>query len=187
LTHPGALDFPAIKRELDCPVGETILEYIETQPPGRQLELMKILEKKEEIAADDSVPNKGSERCLSVLKKKGIALGIITRNRLVSVKKVIQKFEGIKIEDFAAVITRDFSMPKPHPDGVFEAARQMGLMPAELLVVGDFRFDIIAGKRAGAATVLLNNDGRTVMAPGDPEPEYTISNLEEVVDIIEKF
>jgi phosphoglycolate phosphatase-like HAD superfamily hydrolase len=63
----------------------------------------------------------------------------------------------------------------------------MGLMPAELLMVGDFRFDVIAGKRAGAATVLLNNDGRTVMAPGDPEPEYTISNLEEVVDIIEDF
>jgi len=187
LTRPGALDFPAIKRELGCPVDETILEYIETQPPGLRARLMKILEKREEIAAEDSFPNKGSEKCLSVLKKKGIALGILTRNSLISVEKVIQKFEGIKIDDFAAVITRDFSMPKPHPDGVFEAGRRMGLTPTELLVVGDFRFDVIAGKRAGAATVLLNNDGRTVMAPGDPEPEYTISNLEEVVDIIEGF
>jgi beta-phosphoglucomutase-like phosphatase (HAD superfamily) len=68
LTRPGALDFPAIKRELGCPVDEMILEYIETQPPGRQAELMKILEKKEEIAAEDSFPNKGSEKCLSVLK-----------------------------------------------------------------------------------------------------------------------
>ena len=184
LTRPGALDFPAIKRELGCPVDETILEYIETQPPGLRARLMKILEKREEIAAEDSFPNKGSEKCLSVLKKKGISLGILTRNSLVSVEKVIQKFEGIKIDDFAAIITRDFSMPKPHPDGVFEAGRRMGLTPTELLVVGDFRFDVIAGKRAGAATVLLNNDGRTVMAPGDPEPEHTISDLEKLLDII---
>lgn len=187
LTRPGALDFPAIKKELGCPVDETILEYIETQPPGRQARLMKILEEKEEIAAEDSFPNKGSEECLSVLKKKGIALGILTRNSLISVEKVIQKFKGITINDFAAVITRDFSPPKPHPDGVLEAARRMGLLPAELLVVGDFRFDVIAGKRAGAATVLLNNNGRTVMAPGDPEPEHTISDLEELLDIIEGF
>ena len=184
LTRPGALDFPAIKRELGCPVDETILEYIESQPPGLRARLMKILEKREGIAAEDSFPNKGSEKCLSELKKKGIVLGILTRNSLASVEKVIQKFEGIKIDDFIAVITRDFSMPKPHPDGVLEAAKRMGLMPTELLVVGDFRFDVIAGKRAGAATVLLNNDGGTVMAPGDPEPEYTISDLEELVDII---
>ena len=184
LTRPGALDFPAIKRELGCPVDETILEYIETQPHGLRAKLMKILDKREEIAAEDSLPNKGSEKCLSVLKKKGISLGILTRNSLISVEKVIQKFNSIKIDDFAAIITREFSLPKPHPDGVLEAARRMGLMPTELLVVGDFRFDVIAGKRAGAATVLLNNDGKTVMAPGDPKPEYTIRDLEEVIDII---
>ena len=184
LTFPDALDFPAIKRELGCPVDKPILEYIETQPPEHQAKLTKILEKKEEIAAEKSFPNKGSEKCLSVLKDKGIALGILTRNSLISVEKAMQKFKCIKIDDFAAIITREFSPPKPHPDGVLEAARQMGLMPDELLMVGDFRFDVIAGKRAGAPSVLLNNNGTTIMKPGDPEPGYTISHLEELFDII---
>ncbi len=184
LTRPGALDFPVIKKELGCPVDQPILEYLDAQPSSRRTELMKILKKKENIAAEDSLPNKGSERCLSMLKNKGMALGILTRNSLSSVEKAIQKFESIKVDDFAVIITRDFSMPKPNPDGVFEAASRMGLLPAELLVVGDFRFDVMAGKRAGATTVLLTNDGRSVMAPGDPEPEYTISDLEELLDII---
>jgi phosphoglycolate phosphatase-like HAD superfamily hydrolase len=60
----------------------------------------------------------------------------------------------------------------------------MGLQPSEVLVVGDFRFDILAGKAAGSPTVLLTNGGISYMAPGDPEPDYTVSRLEEILDII---
>jgi hypothetical protein len=34
LTMPGALDFPAIKREMGCPPDFPILEYLETVPPS---------------------------------------------------------------------------------------------------------------------------------------------------------
>jgi hydrogenase expression/formation protein HypE len=184
LTRPGALDFPAIKEELGCPADETILEWLEIQPAARRTELMKILEEREEVAAKASLPNKGSVECLSALKQSGILLGILTRNSLKSVTNALLRFDDISIDDFAAVITRDFSLPKPHPDGVHQAARQMGITPSELLVVGDFRFDVMAGKAAGAPTVLLANRGRAVMERGDPAPDFTICNLEEVIDIV---
>ena len=184
LTLPGALDFPAIKREMGCPVEQAILEYLETQPPTVRAELMKILEQKEEVAAQASIPNKGAEICLSTLKKKDIPFGILTRNNIKSVKRALEKFEGVTIEDFAVILTREFSLPKPHPDGVQEAARQMGVLPSELLMVGDFRFDVIAGKAAGASTVLVTNGGDSVMAPNDPEPDHTIGHLEELLDIL---
>ena len=183
LTLPGALDFPAIKQELGCPGDQAILEYLETQPPARRSSLMKILEGIEDQAAETSRPNRGAEKCLSVLKGRGIILGILTRNGLSSVKKALKKFEGVTIRDFVAVITRDESLPKPHPDGVHEAAKQMGLSTREILMVGDFRFDIMAGSAAGARTVLLANGGRSVMLPGDPEPDYVVSNLEEILDL----
>ena len=184
LTEPGALDFPAIKEELGCPADETILEYLETQPAARRAELMKILVEKEEQAAKASRPNEGAEKCVLELKKRGVLLGILTRNSLVSVKKSLEKFSGVSINDFASIITRDTSLPKPHPDGVLQAATEMGLPPSQLLMVGDFRFDIIAGKEAGAVTVLLATKGRSVMQPGDPDPHYLIENLEEILDII---
>jgi hydrogenase expression/formation protein HypE len=184
LTHPGALDFPAIKLELGCPVDQPILEYLETLAPARRAELMKILEEKEDIAAKASRPNRGAEKCLSDLKNRGLLLGILTRNSLSSVKKALKTFNGVTAKDFSVIITRDVSQPKPHPDGVIKAARRMGLTSSELLVVGDFRFDVMAGKAAGAWTALLTDGGRSVMAPGDPEPDFTISHLETILDIL---
>jgi hydrogenase expression/formation protein HypE len=184
LTRPGALDFPAIKQQLGCPADQAILEYSETLPAVQRSQLMKTLEDIEDQAAEVSRPNKGAEKCLSVLKGRGILLGILTRNGLNSVKKALQKFEDVTINDFAAVITRDESLPKPHPDGVHEAARRMGLSTKEILMVGDFRFDIIAGSAAGVRTVLLANGERAVMLPGDPEPNYTVYDLEEILDCL---
>lgn len=184
LTEPGALDFPAIKKEMGCPPDETILEYLETQPATRRAELTKILIQKEEEAAEASRPNQGAEKCLLALKERNLLLGILTRNSLASVKKSFEKFTTVSISDFGVVITRDTSQPKPHPDGVHQAATAMGLQPSQLIVVGDYRFDIIAGREAGATTVLLAVKGRPVMEPGDPDPEYTIENLEEILDIL---
>ncbi|MBW2616792.1 MAG: HAD family hydrolase [Deltaproteobacteria bacterium] len=185
LTHPGALDFPAIKLELGCPVDQPILEYLETLAPAKRARLMKILEEKEDIAAKASRPNRGAEKCLNDLKNRGILLGILTRNSLSSIKKALQQFQGITTQDFSAIITRDVSQPKPHPDGVIQAARKMGLKSSELLVVGDFRFDVMAGNAAGARTALLTDGERPVMVSEDPEPDFTISHLEAIFDILE--
>ena len=185
LTYPGALDFPAIKREMNCPADQPILEYLEEQPSPIREPLLKILESKEEQAADESIPNTGAEKCLLNLKSKGLLLGILTRNSLKSVNRMLEKFSGIKKEDFAAIITREDSLPKPNPHGVYEAARIMGIPTSQLIVVGDFRFDVMAGKEAGAYTVFITNKSQTAMAPGDPEPDYTIDYLEEILEIID--
>ena len=184
LTLPGALDFPAIKREINCPPEIPILEYLETVPAELKPSLMQILESKEEKAAEESLPNVGAEECLLTLRDKGVLLGIITRNRLPSVRLALERFETVRFHDFSTVITRDDSLPKPHPDGVHKACERMGLAASELMVVGDFRFDVMAGKAAGAWTVLLTNGRPPVMAPGDPEPDLTVSCLEEILQFV---
>ena len=184
LTLPGALDFPAIKREISCPPDIPILEYLETVPAEIKPSLMKILESKEEKAAVESLPNVGAEECLLTLRDKGVLLGIITRNSLPSVRLALARFETVRLHDFSAVITRDDSLPKPHPDGVHKACERMGLAASELMVVGDFRFDVMAGKAAGACTVLLTNGRPSVMASGDPEPDFTVACLEEILQLV---
>jgi HAD superfamily hydrolase (TIGR01509 family) len=184
LTRPGSLDFPAIKREMGCPVDQPILEYLEKQPAHRRARMLEILEEMEDKAAEVSRPNQGVERCLSLIREHGLAMGILTRNSIRSVKKALKWFQGIAPQDFAAIITREVSPPKPKPDGVIEAARRMGLPPSQVLVVGDFRFDILAGKAAGAPTALLTNGGRTAMAPGDPEPDHIVGQFEEIMGIL---
>ena len=184
LTLPGALDFPAIKREMDCPLSIPILEYLETLTPEQREPLLTILEAREEEAAYKSIPNQGAEECLRDLKQKGLLLGILTRNSLKSVCGALKQFSHVREKDFDVIITRDDCLPKPDPDGVLKAARIMGLKPGELMVVGDFRFDIMAGHAAGSYTVLLTNGAKSVMAPGDPEPDGVIMGLEELSEIL---
>ncbi len=190
LTRPGAIDFAAIKKEIHCPEGTAILEYIEALPPAKKNALMRVLEQRENEAAQASLPNEGAERCLMILKERGLPRGILTRNSYRSVCLALKNFQGVEPEDFIAIITREDSLPKPHPDGVLKAARRMGIPAAELMFVGDFRFDIVAGRAAGAFTVLLNNGGskgqeiRTFMASGDPEPHCTIERLEQILEAL---
>jgi HAD superfamily hydrolase (TIGR01509 family) len=185
LTRPGSLDFPAIKAQLGCPLEQPILEFLATLPRDRRSDLMKILDEMEDRAGEKSRPNRGAEKCLSILKQKGFVLGILTRNSLSSVTKALVHFKGVTIHDFSTIITRDeVPIPKPGPEGARRAAKQMGLPPSEILVVGDYRFDVMAGKAAGAHTALLTNGKGTAMKAGDPEPDYIIGSLEEIGDIV---
>lgn len=53
-----------------------------------------------------------------------------------------------------AVVSGDTTPhPKPHPEPLFEAARQLGIDPRHCLYVGDDERDIVAGLAAGMGTV----------------------------------
>ncbi len=184
LTRPDALDFPAIKRLLGCPVEHPILEFIAQAPVHTRSRLMKILEEQEDLAAENSLPNRGAEQCLQVVKQRQFLMGIHTRSRLKPIQTALKRFENIRISDFRTVITREMSLPKPHPEGVLRAAHEMGIACRELLVVGDFSFDILAAKAAGAIAVLLTNGGPSVMVPGDPVPDYAINHLEQLPELL---
>lgn len=184
LTQPGALDFAEIRREIQCPEGIPILEYLETLHTARRAELLAILERREEEAALSSVPNEGAEACLLALKQMGIPFAILTRNSLKSVAIALGNFRRVRHEDFAAIITRDDSLPKPHPDGVLLAARRLGIPVSQLMVVGDYRFDVMAGRAAEAFTVLLQDREISVMLRDDPEPHHTVSCLGEIFDLL---
>lgn len=185
LTFPGALDFAGIKRQIGCPPEQAILEFLDTCDAPAKTRLTQILEKNEKLAAEASRPNQGADECLAALQRKGLRVGILTRNSLSSVRTALEKFVAASLEDFAAVVTRDMSPPKPSPDGVLRAARLMEVAVGQLLVVGDFRFDVMAGKAAGAWTVLLTNGGQSVMSPGDPQPDFTINNLSQISNILD--
>ncbi len=191
LTHPGALDFPALRQALECPPGTLILEYIDALPTeeerGRK---RRILADFEMAAARASVPNDGAEETVALLRRQGIRVGILTRNTRASVLTSLANFPSLKEADFEVILTRESGgRPKPHPDGVLAAAETMGVSASELLVVGDFVFDIAAGNAAGAATALLTN-GSGPQTPGHSAvpvqgvPDHTIGRLEELAGIV---
>jgi len=183
LTVPGAINFLEIKASLGCPPEVPILEFIESLDNNEQQKAYSLLDRHEEKAARISFPAQDAEGVIRELKKKDLPLGIITRNSLTAVLLALNNFDHVTADDFAIILTRDDGTPKPDPAGVVIAAHTMGIVPEELLLVGDFSLDIIAGHAAGARTVLIIHDTTRIIPP-HPEPDYTIHHLRELLPIV---
>lgn len=87
---------------------------------------------------------------LKLLEKRGVKVGIITRNCDKAVKIVFPN-----IESFCDVfIPRDYvTRVKPHPDHLALALKRMAVdNPAHCLMVGDHLLDIEVGKHMGMKT-----------------------------------
>ncbi len=184
LTRPGSINFVELKILLGCPRDTAILEFIEgLETAARREEAFRTLAAVELDAARRSLPNDGAEDLVHFLADKGVGRGIISRNGRASIEEAMKNFKRIGLGDFAVVLSRESSgRPKPNPDGVLKAAGAFGIPPAELMVVGDFLFDIQAGNRAGAVTAFLTN--------GAPVPEMEARPdrvVRRLMDLVEAF
>lgn len=94
----------------------------------------------------------GVDALVSVLQGHGLAWGVVTNKAqrfALPLTAAMPLFVGA-----ATIVCGDTTPhPKPHPEPVLEAARQVGIAPADCIYVGDDLRDIQAGKAAGMRTV----------------------------------
>jgi hydrogenase expression/formation protein HypE len=187
LTEPGSLDFGVIRDAVGCPKGRPVLEFINAiASPAERTKALALLDAFETEAAQRSRPNAGAEDLLEFLSAREIRAGIISRNSLVSVRTALGRFTRIGPSDFGVILSRDDPFaPKPSPEGILAAARILGIPVAQMLVVGDFVFDIEAGHRAGALTAFLTNRGST--HPCAYPSDFTLGHLGELKEIIDRY
>ena len=108
------------------------------------------------------------------LAGRGYRLGILTRNARELAHITL---EAIGLADcFAAsdVLGRDDAKPKPDPDGLLKLAAAWDVAPGEMVMVGDYRFDLDCGRAAGTRTVLVN-------LPENPWPALVDWHAEDCV------
>jgi HAD superfamily hydrolase (TIGR01549 family) len=184
LTRPEAIDYAVVRKIIGCPSGVAMLEFIEAiESPTERTEAWRKLEEYELAAAKASVPNTGAEEVVKLLQARGMRLGILSRNSTSSINVAIRNFSRLSLADFQVVLSREHSArPKPHPDGVHDAARLFRVKPVELLMVGDFVYDIAAGHAAGAPTAFITNGKAT--PPADPAPDFVIAALPELPTLL---
>jgi len=149
-------DFPAIKRALDIPLQDDILSHLAALPP--EVSAAKhawLLEHERELALA-SQPAPGAIELVRELAGRGYRLGILTRNARELAHVTL---EAIGLADCFAVddvLGRDEAPPKPDPGGLLKLARAWAVDPSQMVMVGDYRFDLDCGRAAGTHTVLVN-------------------------------
>jgi HAD superfamily hydrolase (TIGR01509 family) len=157
------LDFLAIKREIFGNTEGFILERMQSLPEAERRRAEAILERHETAAAMTAEPMDGIRPFLAWMEARHLRGGLVTRNSRKSVELVLGRL-GLR---FDAVVTREDAPPKPAPDPVWLACRRMGVQPSDVVFVGDFEFDMLSGRRAGARTVLLRSGTMTESAHAD--------------------
>jgi hydrogenase expression/formation protein HypE len=184
LTVPDTLDFAAVRQAVGCPRGVGLLEHLAGVTDAQERRGMEaVLEAWEIEAAARTRENAGATELVRALHELGVPLGIITRNTRESIDPSLAQLPGIDPGCFGVIVTRDLPFsPKPLPDGVHYAADKLGVDVAELLVVGDYLFDIEAGKAAGALAMYLHND------PSGPfhgeSADFVVHSLTEALEVI---
>ncbi len=109
-----------------------------------------ILHEVEMKAAEEGRLIPGTKETLKGLGKKGIKVGIITRNCEDAVRKVFPDIDG-----FCDIFVSRNSVKKvkPHPDHLTYVMKSLKISGEESMMVGDHIIDIQAGKRVGMKTV----------------------------------
>lgn len=146
-------DFVAMRAKLGIPDGAGILEYIEQQPEPLRTELNTVLDRIELDVAHRSEPMPFARELVGLLVERGRELAILTRNRRDCVDIVLQRL-GLE-HCFApqSIIASGCATPKPSPEGIHRLLERWQCKPSEAVMVGDFLYDLEAGRAAGVATV----------------------------------
>ncbi|KHN96395.1 HAD-like domain protein [Metarhizium album ARSEF 1941] len=183
LCEPQTYMFADMRKALNIPKTTDVLHHIQSLPPHRQPAAKEAIRTIERKAMASQVPQPGLATLMAYLDDRSVPKAICTRNFDVPVRHLLDSF--LPGSAFHPVVTREFKPPKPDPAGILHIAQRWGLADAKgLIMVGDSIDDMAAGRRAGAATVLLVNSVNATLATH----EYTdlvIGRLDDLVAILE--
>ena len=179
LTEP-VLDFDAIRAEIGLPEKVPILEYLDQLTVGERARAEAVMLRHERAAIAQATLADGCADLLGHLREREIPIAILTRN----VREVVETFARMFTFQFHAVYTREDGPPKPSPAGALSLCRAMGVAPAHTLAVGDYKYDVMAGRDAGCRTLLVDREGLAAHELVDwGSPDLVVKSLRELLPL----
>jgi len=158
LTQP-IFDFAGIKRRLGLPPDRGILEQMAQMAPDRAATVARELTEIEAEMVRNAMPAEGARYFLEVLASRGDTLGVLTRNKKSHARETLKV---IGMSDFFAegnILGRDEARHKPDPDGLHKLLSSWRAGGQEAVMIGDFLYDLQAGRAAAMAVVYVDPQG----------------------------
>lgn len=153
-----------LKREIDSRFGEIYDRYDfdalsrwNLKPGAREL-LEKLQGGGVKVAIVSNIGRKGLSEALKVLSIEGVVSTIVTRN--------------------------DVTRAKPSGEGIVKVLASFGVRPEDALMVGDSLADILAGRDAGTAVVLLTGGEAPTGVLAAAGPDHMLATLTALEAII---
>jgi HAD superfamily hydrolase (TIGR01549 family) len=147
------LDFEAIRREIGLAPATPLIEALAGLEPERRCAATAILDRHELLAAERAVVHPGVLEFLSWLEARSIRRAVLTRNSRQSAATVLRRC-GLNLNP---IVAREDGPPKPNPHGIWQICQAWQVAPAEVLMVGDYLYDLECGRAAGTRTALVTH------------------------------
>lgn len=177
----AAHDFAAFKRAHGLPEDQAILESLALMPRAEAAAIHAALRDWETEIARESRPAEGAAELLEILRERRCALGVLTRNTREIAHLTLEAAGLHGFFDRRDVAGRDCAAPKPAPDGVLRQLSLWAAGPQQAVMVGDYVFDVFAGRAAGTATILVDGQGRFGEVP---QADVVVEGLTDIAALL---
>jgi len=174
-------DFAYIRRELAIPDGSDILGHLHTLAPAEAVLRHDRLNEIELELARDAKAADGALSLIESLGDLGCRVGILTRNSRDIAMLTLETIGVSGHFPWRSVIGRGEAPPKPDPDGIYQILSDWGADSVDAVMVGDYLFDLQAGKAAGVLTIHVGRPD------GQRWPEYTDFAVDSLVELLPLF
>lgn len=111
-----------------------------------------------ETELDGLRPMPGAHDLVEALRHRGLTLGVATSSKPDELRSLLEVVGAKWLLD-DATDADDVSSTKPDPDVVHAALGRMGTSPSETVLLGDTRWDVEAGARAGVRVMAVRCGG----------------------------
>lgn len=173
----AAHDFDEIKRILGLRSDQRILEHISALPEPEARPLWDKLHAWELEIARRAEPDPHASVLLDALKSRGARLGILTRNTLHHARVTLEAAGLLAHFDERDIVTRDHGPAKPDPHGIHALLERWRAPKRRAVMVGDYLFDLQAGRAAGVVTVHYDGSGEF---PWRDHADHCVTSLDEL-------
>jgi HAD superfamily hydrolase (TIGR01509 family) len=175
----GVHDFDMMRSELGLAPNADILDTVKAMPLEQEAPLWEKINAMEYYFAGLAKPMPGAFELLEHLHEKGVNLGILTRNVMPA---AMQTLAICNLEGFFTpqdILDRASCEPKPHPAGIQLLLAQWGAKTSDSVMVGDYLFDLEAGRAASVATVHIDTSAQY---PWPQMTDWGIDHLHQLID-----
>ena len=174
-------DFDLIRSNLQVPEGMDVLHHLAALPPEQAEPMRERLHDIERELVMRTGPAHGAVGLLALLAGQGCRLGILTRNTREVALLTLEQIGLASYFDAEAILGRADASPKPDPDGIHMLANHWGAGAEELVMVGDYLYDLQAGQAAGAATIHVHGGQESRW------PEWTDHCVHSLADLADRL
>lgn len=152
----GVHDFDMMRSELGLAADADILGSVQAMSPEQAEPMWEKINAMEYYFASLAKPMPGAFELLEHLHEKGVNLGILTRNVMPATLHTLKICHLDQFFTADNILDRASCEPKPHPAGILLLLERWRAKTCDSVMVGDYLFDLEAGRAAQVATVHLN-------------------------------